>query len=441
MQESDRKEGQVLRVEAVRPGTLDGVILCPVPPSPLRPGDVRIRVCAAGLNFRDVLVALGIYPGGAMPPLGAECAGVVTEVGSAVTEFRVGDRVFGFAPASMATEALVCADFLVALPEGMRMEDAAALPVAYMTALYGLDRIAGLRRGQRVLIHSAAGGVGFAAVQLAQRAGAEVFATAGSATKRNLLHSLGVARVMDSRSLDFADEILEVTNGEGVHVVLNSLSGEFISTGFRALASGGCFLELGKRGVWSGETVAKVRPDVRYHVYDLGAEVEADHGLVRSMLEEILSGLAEGALRPLPVTVFSLDRVVDAMRLMARAQHVGKIVLRARDDAASRVSTAPIADGRGTYWITGGLGALGLETARWLVQRGARNWSSAVAGRLALPQMRASANSRSLASQCGSFRRTRQTGIECSSSLMRSAAVCRRCVGWCMQPAPSATRC
>ena len=192
----EKRDGRLLRVELVQPGTLDGLELQSCASAPLRPDEVRLRVLTAGINFRDVLIALGMYPG-ADVPLGAECAGVVTEIGAAVTEFRVGDRVIGFAPASLATEAIVPAAFLAPLPEGMNAENAAGLPVAFLTAYYGLQRLARLRRGERVLIHAAAGGVGLAAVQLVQRQGGEVFATAGSPAKRELLRKMGVQHVME----------------------------------------------------------------------------------------------------------------------------------------------------------------------------------------------------------------------------------------------------
>ena len=206
------------------------------------------------------------------------------------------------------------AAFVAPLPDAIDAEDAAGVPVAFLTAHYGLNRLAQLRRGQRVLIHAAAGGVGLAAVQLAQRQGAEIFATAGSPEKRELLHSLGVAHVMDSRSLAFADQVLNATAGKGVDVVLNSLAGEFISESMRALADGGCFLELGKRDIWAPETVKEARPDIRYYAYDLGAEVQADRSLLRPMLDEILASFADGSLRPLPVTVFPFAELRDAMR-------------------------------------------------------------------------------------------------------------------------------
>ena len=167
-------------LEVARPGTLDGLELVEHPREALRPGEVRLRVLAAGLNFRDVLLALGMYPGGGFP-LGAECAGVVIESGAGVRSLEPGARVFGFAPGSMGTEVAVPAAFLAKVPPGVSDEEAAGLAVAFLTADHGLRRLARLRAGERVLIHAAAGGVGLAAVQLAQRCDAEVIATAGSA--------------------------------------------------------------------------------------------------------------------------------------------------------------------------------------------------------------------------------------------------------------------
>ncbi len=255
----------------------------------------------------------------------------------------------------------------------MGFEAAAALPVAFLTAHRGLHGLAGLRRGERVLVHAAAGGVGMAAVQLAQRCGAVVYATAGSPAKREMLASLGVAGVMDSRSLAFADELLAATGGAGVDVVLNSLAGEFIPASLRVLAPGGRFLELGKRDVWSLADVARVRPDVRYHLYDLGSEAEADHSLLWPMFDDLLAAFRAGELRPLPVQVFGVDAVEDAMRHMAQARHVGKLVIRFAADPAPLPAAAATVHAQSTYLVTGGLGALGLETARWLVRRGARH--------------------------------------------------------------------
>ena len=362
---------QAVRLALIHPGSLDGVELTPLDHVALQPNEVRLRVLSAGINFRDVLTVLQMYPG-PPPPIGIECAGVVTEVGSAVDTLRVGERVFGFAPASLGTEAVAPAAFLARIPDGMSAEDAAGIAIAFLTAHYGLHRLAGLHSGQRILVHAAAGGVGLAAVQIAQRCGAEIFATAGSEAKRDLLRRIGVAHVMDSRTLAFADQVLAETGGQGVDVVLNALSGEFIAAGLRALAPGGYFLELGKRGVWTAEAVAETRPDVAYHPYDLGSLAQSDHTLLQPMYESILAALADGSLRPLPVTVFPLARIVDALRYMAQARHVGKVVVQVAADDTQDKSRAVSISAAATYWITGGVGALGLETADWLTSAGAR---------------------------------------------------------------------
>ncbi|MGD9833719.1 MAG: SDR family NAD(P)-dependent oxidoreductase, partial [Piscinibacter sp.] len=352
-------------------GTLDGLAWAGHDPAPPGPGEVRVRVLAAGLNFRDVLMALGMIPG-QEHFLGAECAGVVEACGAGVSGLKPGDRVFGFAPRSLASHVNVPAAYLAPWPESLgSMEQAASLPVAYLTAMLGLEHIAGLRPGQRVLIHSAAGGVGLAALQLARRAGAEVFATAGSPAKRQLLLRLGAAQVFDSRSPDFSARILALTGGRGVDVVLNSLAGELIGASVEALSANGCFLELGKRDVWPAERFAALRPAARYAVYDLGSTAAVEPQRVRPMLDTLVAALRDGSLQPLPLRVYDFAQASAAFRLMAQARHVGKLVLRAPRDAGTADELAVRPDAR--YLITGGLGALGLHTARWLVRRGARH--------------------------------------------------------------------
>jgi acyl transferase domain-containing protein/Zn-dependent alcohol dehydrogenase/acyl carrier protein len=354
------------QMRVVHQGTLDGIALRPVSSTPLGARDVRVRVLAVGVNFRDVLVTLDLYSG-EPPPLGAECAGVVTEVGTDVRGFRVGDRVFGLAFGSMGTEVVAPEAFLAAVPTGMTLEAAAGLPVAFLTAHYGLHRLARLQPGERVLIHAAAGGVGMAALQIALRAGAEVFATAGSPAKREWLRAHGVTHVMDSRSLSFESEIATLTDSAGVNVVVNSLAGDFIAASLRTLGRGGRFLELGKRDILTREQATALRPDVQYDAYDLGSEAQANPAIVRPMLDEIVAAMSANELTPLPITVFALDDAKNAFRFMAQARHLGKIVLRT---AASRghLRVDPLA----SYWVTGGFGALGIETARWLARQGAR---------------------------------------------------------------------
>jgi acyl transferase domain-containing protein/acyl carrier protein len=358
------------RLERSESGALDELRWVSARPCVPGPGEVRLRVEVVGVNFRDVLLSLGMYPG-TDGVLGAECVGVVEALGEGVTEFSIGERVFGFAPGSMASTVLVPSAFLSRLPEGLSVEQAAATPVAFLTAMLGLYRIADIGAGTHVLIHAAAGGVGLAAVQLAQRRGAVVHATAGSTAKREFLRSMGVRHVYDSRSLDFADEALAATDGRGVDVVLNSLAGDFIDASVRALAPGGWMLELGKRDLWTPERMATVRPDVQYRVYDLGTTVRNTPDLLRPMLDVLVRELEDGSLKPLPVRAFGFSEVASAFRFMAQARHIGKLVLRA--PRAAGTDDGAIVRASGTYLVTGGTGALGLRTARWLAASGARS--------------------------------------------------------------------
>jgi acyl transferase domain-containing protein/NADPH:quinone reductase-like Zn-dependent oxidoreductase len=366
--DDSRRQLVLPRLVVSKPGTFDGLGWATASARDPGPGEVRVRVAAAGLNFRDVLLTLGLYPGQAVP-LGAECAGVVDAAGDAVP-FKPGQRVFGCAAGCLGSLVTVPAASMATLPDDIGMAAAAGMPVAFLTALLGLDRLAGLRAGETVLIHAAAGGVGLAAVQIAQRAGATVFATAGSAAKRALLAGMGVARVMDSRSTGFAAEVLAATGGRGVDVLLNSLAGEFIPAGLRSLAPGGRFLELGKRGVWTAAEIGAARPDVGYFLYDLGEQAARDAGLLPSLFAELLGALEDGSLRPLPVTLFPLEEAAAAMRTMAQARHVGKLVLQVADLAPRR---PPPIRAEATYLITGGLSGLGLQTACWLAERGAQH--------------------------------------------------------------------
>jgi NADPH:quinone reductase-like Zn-dependent oxidoreductase len=328
-------------------------------------GEVEIRVMATGLNFRDVLKTLGMYPG-PVGPLGDECAGEITAVGPGVTDFTIGDRVVGVASGTFDSYVSARQDLLVPLADNISYEDAAGVPIAFLTAYYALHHLANLQAGQRVLIHAAAGGVGLAAVQLALLAGAEVIGTAGSPEKRDFLKSLGVQHVFNSRTLDFADEIMKVTNGEGVDIVLNSLAGEFIPKSLSLLQRGGSFLEIGKTGIWDREQVAILNPNIAYHIIFLGEQFETEPALIHSMLAEIMDAIASGRLQLLPKQVFPVSDIASAFRYMAQAKHIGKIVI------TRQTAQKPIY-GDATYLITGGLSGVGLEVAQWLPSQGARS--------------------------------------------------------------------
>ncbi len=335
-------------------GSLDGLALERVPDDAPTGREVRIAVRAAGVNFRDVLNALGMYPGDA-GPLGFEAAGVVTAIGDDVTGVRPGDRVFGLVSGGFGTAAVTDERFTAPVPDGWSWQDAAATPLVFLTAYYALHDLAGLRSGETVLIHAGAGGVGMAAIQLAHQAGAEVFATA-SEGKWDTLRALGVAddHIASSRTTEFEAKFRDVTGGRGVDVVLNSLSGEFVDASLRLLAAGGRFREMGKTDI-------RADAGVDYRAFDV---VEAGPDRTADMLREVLGLFASGELAPLPVRTWDVRRARDAFRFMSQAKHVGKVVL-----------TVPAGwDPDGTVLITGGTGGIGAHLARHLVtERGVRH--------------------------------------------------------------------
>ncbi len=368
-------------------GLLDTLRLEPFARRGPGPGEVEIVVHAAGLGFRDVLNALGLYPGDA-GPLGGECAGVVSAVGPNVSGVRVGDEVMAVAVGAMRSHVVTRAEFVARKPAGLTFAAAAGLPSVFLTALHGLIDRAQLRRGERILVHAAAGGVGLAAVQVARRVGAVVLGTAGSPHKRAFLETEGVMRAMDSRSLAFVDEIEAITLGDGVDVVLNALASEFIPASFAALSPSGRFVEIGKRDIWTSAQVAAVRPAAEYHPFDLGQIMRDDPGRIHDLLTELVRAVEAGELRPLPTRTFKLSDAAAAFRFMAQARHIGKIVL-----VPDEVDASVPVRADGTYLIAGGLGALGLAVAAWLVERGARH--IALLGRSA-PSSSASAAIRDL---------------------------------------------
>lgn len=351
-------------------GIPDSLGLQPMLRQPPGPGDVEIEVAAAGLNFRDVLVALGVYQGQA-GPLGGECAGRVVAVGPDVREVQVGDEVIAFAGGAMASHVVADARLTWPKPAKLEYEQAAGLAIVFLTAAYCLHELGGMKRGDRVLIHGAAGGVGMAALQLARLAGAEIFATAGTGEKRNLVRSLGADHALDSRSLDFADEIMALTGGEGVDLVLNSLAGDFIPRSLGVTRSGGRFVEIGRTDIWSAEQVEEFRPGIDYHTVLLGDVSETDPERIHELGARIVADIDNDVLTALPVQCWPMDDAAEAFRLMARAGHTGKLVLRNDRFGKTRDVEALQVRSDGAYLVSGGFGGLGLEVARWLADSGA----------------------------------------------------------------------
>ncbi len=355
---------QPFQLEKPRDGVLDHLWCAPAPRRPPAPGEVEIEVQATGLNFRDVLNAMGMDLGVA-GPLGLECAGRISAVGDGVSGLAVGDAVLAMAFGSFRSSVTTPAALVVKKPSHLSFAEAAGIPVTFLTAHYGLDHLARIKSGDRVLIHAAAGGLGLSALQLAQAAGAEVFATAGSPEKRAFLHSLGIRHVFSSRSLDFAAEVRRATGGQGVDVVLNSLSGEFIEHSVALLSAKGHFLEVGKRGIWSAAQVAAVKPEAAYSVIALDQMAVQSPELVGRLLREIVGRFERQALRPLPLRRFDFSEAKDAFRYMAQGRNIGKVVV------VHGYRCELQADA--TYLITGGLGGLGLRVAERFVESGARH--------------------------------------------------------------------
>ncbi|MYK62308.1 MAG: SDR family NAD(P)-dependent oxidoreductase, partial [Chloroflexi bacterium] len=332
-----------------------------LPPRFLEPREVRVAVEATGLNFWDVFRSMGFIEEG---DLGRELCGHVVDVGSEVSSMAVGDRVVGLGFGAFAPEMITHEALVAPAPDGISVSSLATIPSAYVSAALSY-RYSGLAAGDRVLIHAGAGGVGIAAIQLAQAAGAEVFATA-STPKRDFLRSMGVKHIFDSRTTDFGNEILEATRGVGIDVVLNSLTSEgFIDASLSCLARGGRFVELARRDILTEAEMAALRPDVEYAILELDVLKKTEPDLVGEVLREVMEQISNREVAPIVHSRWPLAEAGTALGFMRSARHIGKIVL----------TPQPLAKGGlrqdRTYLVTGGLGGIGLAVADWLADHGA----------------------------------------------------------------------
>ncbi len=372
---------QGLRVERALTGRLDDLKWQRVARPAPGPGEVEIEIAATGLNYRDVMWAMGLLPeealetGFAGATLGLECAGRVSRVGTGVQSLVPGDHVLAFGPACLATHLCIEAHRVHKLPGDTPPDHAAALPVAYFTAHFAMVTLGGLQKGETVLIHGAAGGVGLAAVSVAQDVGAMVIATAGSPVKQALLRKLGVAHVLSSRNTEFAAQIHAATDGAGVDIVLNSLAGQAMEQSLNALRPFGRFLELGKQDFYANTSVGlrALKNNIRYFGVDIDTILASNPDMARRVFEQVMAALTEGRYPPLPFIRFEGADTVEAFRLMQRSGHLGKIVIAppAPDTADPRLVSHDKAetvtvDPEGWHVIAGGLGGLGIETAQWL---------------------------------------------------------------------------
>ncbi|MFF0146713.1 sulfolipid-1 biosynthesis phthioceranic/hydroxyphthioceranic acid synthase [Amycolatopsis sulphurea] len=344
------------------------------------PGEIEIAVGAAGINFADVLNALGRYSSfePSLPDLGLEFAGVVTAVGDGVTDRRVGERVGGYAPSggTWGTFLICDAKMAIPVPGGLTMEAAAAVPVAYATAWHSLHDLVRIASGDRVLIHSATGGVGQAALAVARHAGAQIYATAGSPRRRDLLRGMGVEHVYDSRTTEFADLIRQDTDGYGVDIVLNSLPGPAQHAGIGLLSFGGRFVELGKKDVYTGNRLDlfPFRRNLAFFYVDLALMGQTDPDRIHTLLQTVYCRIADGALPAPAVATYPLSEAATVIRTMSSAGHTGKQVLTIPATGSSTAVVpphqSPVFRRDGAYLITGGLGGLGLALADHLAQGG-----------------------------------------------------------------------
>jgi phthiocerol/phenolphthiocerol synthesis type-I polyketide synthase C len=362
-------------------GGLDSLYLRAVERTAPAANQVEIAVQAAGLNFRDVLWAMGMLPEEAVekgfsgPTIGMECAGEILRVGSAVNILKPGDRVVAFASNCFGSHVITDAGAVAVIPDELDFASAATIPTAFLTAYYALDYLARLEPGETILIHGAAGGVGMAAIQIAKLKGAKVIGTAGSVRKRRMLELAGVDHVLNSRSLEFAEDVMRIT-GVGVDVVLNSLAGEAITKSLNCLRPFGRFLEIGKRDLYANSHIGlrPFRNNLSYFGIDVDTLIVERAFLARSIFKTIIGYFATGVLRPLPFQAVPVSRAAEAFRSMQQAKHVGKLVVSMEFDKPSSLSVVPSGSAvkaGATYLVTGGLGGFGFATAEWLVQQGA----------------------------------------------------------------------
>ncbi|XP_066289824.1 uncharacterized protein [Branchiostoma lanceolatum] len=361
-----------------RTGTLDDIAFYEQVSTSLSCKQVKIQVHAAGLNFKDVMMSLGLLEGlNLQKQFGLECSGTVVEIGEDVNSVKVGDEVIAFGDHCFASHVICDEHFVMAKPAHISWTDAAGFGVVYLTAYYALIERARLQEGQTVLIHSACGGVGQAAIQVAGMVGARVFCTAGTEEKRDYLRQMGITHVSDSRSTQFYHDVMEWTDGQGVDVVLNSLYGDLQTTTMKCLKPGGTFCEIGKRSMLEsvGMNMGLLLNNKAFFSVQIDLLMKERPKYVQKMMETIGSLLETGRLGSVPTTVKGIDDYKETFRWASKGQHIGKIVFEvtSKFEPENLVPSSYILVADGTYVITGGFGGIGQALARWVVDRGAKH--------------------------------------------------------------------
>ena len=346
----------------------------------LPPGFVNIRVRATPLNFKDVMMAMGLLEGlesEVNPSFGIECAGVVESVGAGVKNVRVGDEVIAFGKKCFASHAICDARLTTLKPQGLDWMESATIGVIFVTAYLALVERAHLQPSETVLIHSACGGVGLAAIQISKMMGANVICTAGTEEKRKYLREvLGVEMVSDSRSTQFYDDVMFYTGGKGVDVVLNSLSGNLLTTSMKVLAPGGRFCEIGKRDILQNSNLPMnaLLENKTFISCQVDILMRQNPEMVQRVMKKVVNLIETHKVQPVPTTVYTMDQMKEAFRFMSKGSHIGKIVFDV--EAYTPLEIKPALQqfsSRGTYIITGGYGGIGQALARWLCDNGAKH--------------------------------------------------------------------
>lgn len=369
------------QLEVKEYGSLDQTVFRGIPQHYVEEDEVEIEVMAAGLNFKDIMNIMGLLNeeavegGVAGKSLGLECSGVVTRLGKKAEGLQIGDKVMAWSANSYSGFAKTKASCVVKIPSALSFEEAASIPVVYLTAHYSLNHLARLSEDDTVLIHSASGGVGIAAIMLAQKAGARIIATAGSEEKRAFVKALGIEHVLNSRDTAFAEEIMAITENKGVDVVLNSISGKGMLQSIKCLAPFGRFIEIGKTDIYQNTPLALKRfgNNVSYFAVDLDRLMLQKPRLGKKLFEEVANLFEEKQVVVHPLQVFKLSQLTEALRLLSKGNHVGKIVVSFEND---EISVLPARELRlspnATYLVTGGASGFGLELANWLSEKGAK---------------------------------------------------------------------
>jgi len=367
-------------LELSKSGSLNQLCVTEITANIPGPHEIQVQVGSCGINFRDIMKLLGIYPGNSPDhkDLGDDFSGTILKCGTKVKGLAPGDRICGITSGAFKTVLTMDAGMVIKIPDHISFSQAATLPTVILTAHYALCRLAHLGKSETVLIHAATGGVGQAAIQVARHRGATILATAGNSSKKQFLRSQGIDHVMDSRSLNFAEDVLSATNGRGVDVILNSLAGKFIDKNLSVLAPFGRYVEIGKKDIYENRPLGMeaFKDNISFFVIDLGQMITHGRHILAELFDQVTTLLGQGVYTPLKHKVFPLDQAKEAFHYMTRAKHMGKVILSFDKDVVQVISNCrpgALFSSDATYLITGGAAGVGLELARWMGNQGARH--------------------------------------------------------------------